>query len=1194
MNTKRIISFLLSAVMIFGLSVALIPTKVEAAHSPSVETESKYTTEQINAIVEAAYKYNFENAQQMLEYELDLGYLDSVKSKTGSHTIYVNRYTGVLYYVNNTTGEILTSNPYNPLTGASSDNRRKELMSQITIAFVESANTTKSDTYYSAEWAAERAQIKVSPISGGLRVNYTLGDTTTRFLLPGMLAADKFLDHILKPMFKYYENVLEEYCREEAPDAEFDFFASDTYDGIEIYDEYNGGTVSVDAMRRYLQDTQRIYNGIYEEYSKDWNTLEALNSEIFMLLQSFTPSEEELFDEDKNIIYKWVYTCNISLVSIKRQASELLRKFCPDYTMQQVIADETEVGHENKMDQKAAFRCSLEYTFNEDGSLSVRLPANSITFDQTVYTFSSIESMRYFGAGNLTEEGYVFIPDGSGSIIEFEDFYDNNNEALRENVSLKLKTYGEDYCYSMLDKHAANFEQVTMPVFGVAYETLASEKVAALSGKEKVRAGYFAILEEGSTLASMQVEFGGTLHKYGNVYTVFNPFPKDKYDLSDTISVGGQTSYEMVSESKYTGSYTTRYVMLSDAAVSVPAGVEYTPASYTGMATYYRNYLEKRGEITPLAKAENDLPLYIEAFGSIDVAKKILTFPVTVAVPLTTFENVTTMYDELANAKTRLLEKADEYDALAAAATEEKNLTLAQTHKAKADRYRELSAKVYNVTNVNFKLTGFANGGMYYTYPAKLKWEKVCGGKSGFNSLLDDVKDRQDQGLNFNVYPDFDFQYINNTSMFDGISNKGNVSKMVDNRYASKQAMNSITGEYESLFAMVISPDALDRLYSKFYSKYSDYKINNISVSTLGSDLNSNFDKKNPINREESSAYVVSLLDKMVTENQMNVMMSMGNVYSVKYAKHIIDISTDSSHFAKSSYAIPFTGLVLHGYVNYAGSALNYSGSPDYDLLRAIENGASLYYILSYQNTDALKEDIKLNKYYGVSYESWYDKVVETYAVLNGAIGQYQSYKIVDHTTLIAERVIDPIEDAANFKLLREELLEMVENQLKLKIDEAYEAMQGDDANLGRGVKAILDTDAIMQQATGLLNKTVEELCATDFDEKLAAIKASLEAEYPGKTNSVVAELKEVNYQSKYAYVTDSLATDKDYVYTEFTVDNDLVTMVTYEDPATGHKVAFIINYNIYSVRVNFGGGQEYTIPKYGFEPITIGGAQNG
>ena len=59
-------------------------------------------------------------------------------------------------------------------------------------------------------------------------------------------------------------------------------------------------------------------------------------------------------------------------------------------------------------------------------------------------------------------------------------------------------------------------------------------------------------------------------------------------------------------------------------------------------------------------------------------------------------------------------------------------------------------------------------------------------------------------------------------------------------------------------------------------------------------------------------------------------MANTGNMYSVKYMDHIIGVSTDSSHFKYSSYTIPFIGMVLHGFVNYSGSALNYSGSPDY------------------------------------------------------------------------------------------------------------------------------------------------------------------------------------------------------------------------------------------------------------------------
>ena len=389
---------------------------------------------------------------------------------------------------------------------------------------------------------------------------------------------------------------------------------------------------------------------------------------------------------------------------------------------------------------------------------------------------------------------------------------------------------------------------------------------------------------------------------------------------------------------------------------------------------------------------------------------------------------------------------------------------------------------------------------------------------------------------------------------------------------------------------MVISADALDGLYTKFNKSYSKWEVGNISVSTLGSDLNSNFDEKNPINREEASAHVVGLLDRMVNESNLSVMTSKGNIYSVKYADHIIDIATDSSHFAYSSYSIPFTGLVLHGYVNYAGSALNYSGSPDYDLLHAIENGASLYYILSYQNSEYMKEDLILNDYYGVDYQNWYDSVVESYSVLNGAIGKYQTYNIIDHRTLIAERVIDEDEAQANLNKLLNELLQTARIQLTEKVDEAYEAMAADPANIGRGVKVVFDTEALMLQATEVLNKSALEISATDFDEKLAALKLEFETEYAGTSeNPAVVSFGRVEYTTEYDYVTDSFATDgKNYDYTEFTVDNDLVTMVTYYDRVTGDTVYFLINYNIYEVNVNLGG-TVYTLGKYGFE--RIGGA---
>ena len=63
----------------------------------------------------------------------------------------------------------------------------------------------------------------------------------------------------------------------------------------------------------------------------------------------------------------------------------------------------------------------LEYTLSEDG-LVVSLPANGIRFDETLYKLQNITLLPYMGAGTYTNDGYTFIPDGSGALMDYADF----------------------------------------------------------------------------------------------------------------------------------------------------------------------------------------------------------------------------------------------------------------------------------------------------------------------------------------------------------------------------------------------------------------------------------------------------------------------------------------------------------------------------------------------------------------------------------------------------------------------------------------------------------------------------------------------------------------------------------------------------------------------------------------------------
>ena len=1180
MNFKRILSSALVIIMMFSVVAVMLPVEVKAAHHSSV-SDTKLSTDDVVKIVEAYKKAAFKSAEEMFQSDLANGYLDYTTN--GQFTIYVNRYTGVLYYRNNTTGEMLTSNSYN---FENSIGAVPELASQVYVSYATLSSTEKVMDLYSFDWAAMYNQISVSRIEGGLRVSYAIGDTATRCLLPVIIEAHTLEEDILKPMFELlYAKMIENLDQDPNKSYAINYYdeSGKYYVAEKVYKE---NYIHQKSIRSYTRDFENII-AEYEQYLIDnakvtggltianiakINEVEAIMGAINTVFNAYQPYNNvtaENFDVNNTpeicLEGVAVYKVKDNRYSQMVPKANYIKNYCPAYTFDMMYEAEKNCGYVHEYESKPVFRCALEYTFNEDGSLSVRLPSNSIVFDETEYILRSITPLQYFGATDFSNDGYIFLPDGSGSIIQFEDFRGSNIS-----MSSALSIYGNDFCYSEIS--GAHKQPLTMPVYGIA----------ALKDQDgnKVGKGYFAILEEGASMASMNVRYRSGTFREGTVFTTFTPYPTDRFDLSETISVGGAQFYSKVSESKYSGSYVTRYVMLTDNGTTGSY-----PANYMGMATYYRDYLEKTGVLTPLTNVGDDLPLYLEALGSLEVVEKILTFPVNVSKAITTFEDIETIYKDLGNAKQKLLDKAKEYEDLAAA--EHDNLELKEDYEKIAADYRALSDKIVDIDNINFKLTGFSNGGLYFTYPTRVKWERVLGGKRGFKQLLEVAKENTDEDSNFGVYPDFDFQYVNNTSLFDGVGKRNTISRMVDNRYASKQVYSSVTGEFDTVYAMIVSADSLDRLYTKFLRKYDNYKATGISVSTLGSDLNSNFDEDNPVSRDDAQGYVTALLDRISNESKYSVMTSQGNIYAVKYVDHILGICTDSSYYRYSSYTIPFVGMILHGYVNYSGAALNYSGSPDYDLLRSLENGASIYYVIGYQNTDIMKDDEEFNKFYSVSYENWFDDIVEKYAIINEQLGGIQDYKIVNHEVLIGERVIDEKERVANLEALKNEYIAQFKLALETKIDEALESIDTTDYNKRIAVSA--DIDKLVSDAVERFEET--EL-PESFKDALKAVLADFQKEYDvtgvDEANKVTVHVDALDYESEYRYVTGSTARDDDYETTDYTVDNDLIVMVTYANNE-GKMKTFIINYNIYAVEVTIDLGfglQTYQIGKYDFEPI--------
>ena len=894
---------------------------------------------------------------------------------------------------------------------------------------------------YSCVEAAARGQISVEHIKNGIRVEYSIGREQTRMLVPKMISKTRFETKILKPMrelFNEDESVI-------------------ISDGT-VKDE-NGKTVLPNTKDWPLGEIGKKYKhyDLVMMHNPNFN----MSGELSIKYDAFEVKKVAVMYSEKNLdkassdreaatimasfpITKKmpVYVFDPTASTVEQlQVERRIKDYVPSYTYEELDRDHEETGYVGVEKAPPLFKMALEYTLDENG-MSVRLPANGIRFDQSLYQLTSIEMLPYMGAGANDGDfedggdGYTFFPDGSGALFDFQQLNTGANKTING------KVYGQDYAYHEIS--GTYQETIRYPAFGIVekwegektvtdYDNVISKAVYDNNGNLLIPAqygtknetvkenhGFLAIIEEGDALAELSTTHMGATSIYNTVRMIFYPRPKDTYNMADALSVGTNTKMTVSSNRKYVGSYKVRYVMLSDDTLAAENKLSsYYEASWMGMAVAYRDYLEANGVLNRLTAddVDDDIPLYIQTFGALWSTEKILSIPVDVMTPLTSFEDIKTMYTELS--------AAIESSMAEIVAGEDKVGTTEESSK--------------NFSNLNFKLTGYANGGMNATVPYNLNWEAAVGGAEGFQDLVDYSKEE-----GFDLFPDFDFVYINREEIFDGVTLRYDAVKTIDNRYTGRRIYSATTQTYQGYFGLAITPACFERLVTKLAANYIKYNPTGISVSTLGSDLNSDFDEEDPLNREDSKKYTIDALNQLSQlvsdgEKSVQLMTDGGNAYSWKYVDHIVNMPLNSSRYNISSNAVPFIGVVLHGYVQFAGTPINEEGDIEYAFLKAIENGANLYFTLSYQNTQKLKEYTDLSKYFSVRYEIWKDDVVEMYVELNNLLCDLQTKLIIDHDFLVGDRLPDEfeanedketIQKAEDLKLA-EETIEAIKQSLK-------------------------------------------------------------------------------------------------------------------------------------------------------------------
>ena len=1062
---KKLISVLLALLIAATTVCSMIPVAfatedtaaaedTAVAQSEEAETDSDDAPAEetvlvaSNTTVKAEVALTGDEDYTTLAYDTEaekLATMDLMLSMHG-YELYVQPYTAEVAVKHVATGQLMFSNPYDVAKSKGTSSTKEKLLSQIVVSYTDNGVAKEYNSYTDSVLLD---QVNVEPIKNGVRVEYTIGRADANYLVPRMISVDRLESQILEKIDK----------------SEHPFEYNKLFSFYQIYDP---------------NDKTQADTVIQDMYSK--------------------------YPVTKSGMAVYVLAPDI----VNRELAQLegyIKEWAPDYSYDEMEYDHTQTQYVSDTLSTPVFRMAIEYTLTEDG-LEATLPANGIRFDETLYTLESITMLPYMGAGSYNNEGYTFVPDGSGALMNFGDFRDKN-------TAISGTVYGMDFAYQNLEG-SANQDVIRMPVFGLREtvekpiyewqtETYLDEEVVtnpatgtALLDEEgnkvtetvektrdvKVQVdsvvekrGYFAIIKEGDALAKITAKHENQLHDYNTAQISFNPRPKDSYSLSDSLSVGSTSEIEVVSDRKYVGNYTIKYYMLLDDKLAEENGVEdYYDTSWMGMAEIYRDYLTDAGILTPLNKEEigEDIPLYIETFGATETIEKVLSVPTTVSKSLTSFENIITMYDELKEA---------------------------------------------GVSNIDFKLTGYANGGMYATIPYKLKWEKAVGGADGYEALVAYANEN-----GFGVYPDFDFAYVNRQENFDGLSLDKHIVKTIDNRYSSYREYDASLQEYVSYFTLCVSPSAYETFYDNFSEKYSKYDNTAISVSTLGSTLNSDFDEDDPYNRNDSKDMTVDFLATL-GEDMTSIMSEKCNVYTWQYIDKMLNVSLQSSRSLYASATVPFMGVVLHGSVEFAGTPINMAGDIDYEILRAIESGAGMYCILSYDNTELLKENFDLSSNYSVRYDFWKDKIVDYYNVLNDATGDLQTEYIVGHEFIIGERVPSEAE---------------------------------------------VEADAIAAE-----EQQAVDAAAADEEARKAVIAQMREQYEAGQ----IAAGKPIDTDAYVAPETDT-EEEEGYKYTKYTSDDNQIVLVTYSN-----GTSFILNYNDFEI-TTVVDGTEYTVAGYGFVRI--------
>ncbi len=251
------------------------------------------------------------------------------------------------------------------------------------------------------------------------------------------------------------------------------------------------------------------------------------------------------------------------------------------------------------------FIVPLEYRLYDE-YFEVNVPADHIEELGAGYVYR-IQLLRYMGAAGTDEEGYIVVPNGSGSIIEF-----NNGKTDAAMYS--------QYIYD-IDPLASTYtsveplESARLPLYGICSDDC----------------DMLVTIEESASNCVLNAQVSGVFNEYNFAFPTFVTRTVDNLDnFGDS-----NTPVQVMEKEMYKTPMRVRYTLLPE---------EYK--GYSGIASYYRDRLFKEGILTQ-NETQGDIPFYMDVIGAVGETGHAMGIRYDHSFPMTTFDQAGEMSDYL-------------------------------------------------------------------------------------------------------------------------------------------------------------------------------------------------------------------------------------------------------------------------------------------------------------------------------------------------------------------------------------------------------------------------------------------------------------------------------------------------------------------------------------------------------------------